>query len=130
MATVKTSQTFEDTIIDLAIAFEALYLSKGNKKQLSLSLRLRAAWFLGKDRKHRKQLYEVIKELYKCRSTVVHGGEFKKKTVTIDNDAIPMSEFITEAQDLCQISIIKFLQIYSKDGEYPNDDYWDNLILG
>ena len=126
----KTSQTFEDTIIDLAIAFEALYLSKGNKEQLSLSLRLRAAWFLGKDRKHRKQLYEVIKELYKCRSTVVHGGEFKKKIVTIDDDAIPMSEFITEAQDLCQISIIKFLQIYSEDGKYPNDDYWNDLILG
>ena len=119
----KTPQTFEDKIIDLGIAFEALYLSQGTKEQLSLSLRLRAAWFLGKDRKHRKQLYEVIKELYDCRSTVVHGGEFKKKTVTIDGGAIPMSEFITKAQDLCRNSILKILE----DGEFPD---WNDLILG
>ncbi len=121
-----TNKDSEDKIIDLGIAFESLYLSKGNKEQLSLSLRLRAAWFLGKDRKHRKQLYEVIKEFYNCRSTVVHGGEFKKKTVTIDDDTIPMSEFITRVQDLCRDSIIQIL----KDGKFPDNDYWDDLILG
>ena len=34
-----------------------------------------------------------------------------------------MAEFIVEAQDLCQQSIIKILE----DGKFPD---WNNLILG
>ena len=119
----KTSQTFENTIIDLAIAFEALYLSKGNKEQLGLSLRLRAAWFLGKNKEDRIFIYKVIKELYDCRSTVVHGGKFKNRPFTIDDEPISMSGFIKKGQDICRDSILKILE----QGEFPD---WDDLILG
>ena len=48
----------------------------------------------------------------------------------INKETIPVSELITEAQDLCQKSIVKILKKYSKDGKYPDDDYWNELILG
>ena len=77
-----------------------------------------------------KRLLKVFKKIYDCRSTIVHGGELNKRTVTIDKETIPMSELITEAQDLCQKSIVKILKKYSEEGKYPDDDFWNDLILG
>ena len=101
-----------------------------DKAVLSFRLRLRAAWFLGKDKDDRQRLLAVLKKIYDYRSTIVHGGELKKRDVTIDKKTIPMSELIADAQDLCQKSIVKILKKYSEDGKYPDDDYWNELILG
>ena len=125
----KTHQNSEDKIIDLCIAFESLYLS-GINDELKFRLSVRAAWFLGKNKDDRKRLLTVFKKIYDCRSTIIHGGELRKRTVTIDNETIPVSELITEAQDLCQKSIVKILKKYSEDGKYPDDNFWNNLILG
>ena len=124
----KTYQNSEDELIDLVIAFEAVYLPDAGESTFKLAVR--ASWYLGKDRGERKRLFAVFKELYKCRSTVVHGGELKKRTVTIDKETILMSDLIIEAQDLCQKSIVKILKKYSEDGKCPENEYWDNLILG
>ena len=127
----RQSKTYRnlDTMIDLCIAFESLYLP-GINDELKFRLGVRAAWFLGEDKDNRKRLLAVFKKIYDWRSTIVHGGEFKNRTVTIDEETIPVSELITEAQDLCQQSIVKILKKYSKDGKYPDDDYWNDLILG
>ena len=125
----KTYQNSEDKLIDLCIAFESLYLPD-IKDELKFRLSVRAAWFLGENKDDRKRLLTVFKKIYDCRSTIVHGGEFKNRTVTIDKETIPISELITEAQDLCQKSIVKIMEKYSEDGKYPNDDFWNNLILG
>lgn len=125
----KTHQNSEDKIIDLCIAFESLYLS-GINDELKFRLSVRAAWFLGKNKDDQKRLLTVFKKIYDCRSTIIHGGELRKRTVTIDNKTIPVSELITEAQDLCQKSIVKILKKYSEDGKYPDDNFWNNLILG
>ena len=124
----KTHQN-SDKMIDLCIAFESLYIPSRNDEK-TFRLGVRAAWFLGKDIDDRKRLLAVFKKIYDWRSTVVHGGELKKKTYTIDNKTITMSELITEAQDLCQKSIVRILKKYSEDGKYPDDDYWNDLILG
>ena len=100
----KTSQTPEDKIIDLAIALEALYLPDAGESTFKLAVR--ASWYLGKDREDRKKLFEEFKELYKCRSRVVHGGELKEN-VTIEEELIPMPKFVERSQDLCQQSIKK-----------------------
>lgn len=39
-------------------------------------------------------------------------------------------QLITEAQALCQQSIVKILKKYSKGEKYPDNDHWDSLILG
>ena len=125
----KTSQTYEDTIIDLAIAFEALYLPDTGESTFKLAVR--ASWYLGKNKKDREELLTVFKEFYKCRSAVIHGGDLeKKKNVTIGGDSIPISKFITRAQDLCRESIEKIMQYCLEEGKFPENDYWDDLILG
>ena len=120
----KTSQTLEDTVIDLGIALEALYLSDGTREQISLQFRLRASWFLGKDKEHRKRLIDEFKAIYDLRSRAVHSGMIPKKVkIRKGEDPTTTSEFIAKAQDLCRESILKILE----DGEFPD---WNDLILG
>ena len=123
----KTYQTSEDKIIDLAIAFEALYLP--DTGEATFKFAARASWYLGKDRKNRAELFEVFKELYKCRSRIVHGGELKEN-IAIEGKSVSIEKFITRAQDLCRDSIEKIMKQYSREGKFPKNDYWDNLILG
>ena len=124
----KTSRAREDKIIDLVIALEALYLSDRDvKSEYSFQLRLRAAWHLGKDQAHRKELMKDFRDIYEWRSTVVHTGKLPRKQIS-RNKKRPytpeeVSEFITRAQDLCRDSILKILE----DGKFPD---WNDLILG
>ena len=95
----------------------------------TFKLAVRASWHLGEDRGNRVKLFEVFKELYKCRSKVAHGGELKEN-VAIEEGSVPIEKFITRAQDLCRDSIEKIMKQCLKEGKFPKNDYWDNLILG
>ena len=112
-----------EKIIDLGIALEALYLSEGTREQLTLQFRLRASWYLGKDKEHRKRLIDEFKAIYNWRSTVVHTGKLPKKTKNTHFTKHEIKEFIEKAQDLCRDSIMKILE----DGKFPD---WNDLILG
>ena len=120
----KTSCSDVDKIIDLGIAFEALYLSDIDEPtELSFRLRLHAGWHLGKDKKDRKRLMKEFREIYDWRSSVVHKGKLpnkKKKTPFAPEE---VKQFIERAQDLCRQSIMKILD----DGNFPD---WNSLILG
>ena len=124
----KTRQTPKDRIIDLAIAFEALYLPTDNN-ELTFKLSVRASWYLADGKEDREVLLAVFKEFYKFRSRVVHGGE-PKENVTIRGKSIPVSQFVTKVQNLCLESIKKIMNHCLKEGKFPDNDYWDSLILG
>ena len=67
---------------------------------------------------------DEFKTIYILRSKAVHNGAVPEKIkVRKGEEAIPTSEFIPRAQDLCRDSIIKILE----DGEFPT---WNNLVLG
>ena len=119
----KTSQTFEDKIIDLGIALEALYLSEGTKEQLTLQFRLRAAWYLGENKEQRKALMKEFNVIYDWRSRVVHTGKLPNKIRKTAFTPEEVDAFITNAQDLCRDSIMKILE----NGKFPD---WNDLILG
>ena len=120
----KTSQAPEDKIIDLGIALEALYLSdRDGNSELSFQLRLRAAWHLGRDEAHRKELMKDFSKIYEWRSKVVHTGRLPKKTKKTPFTQQEIKEFTEKAQDLCRDSIMKILE----DGKFP---VWNDLILG
>ena len=122
----KTSKRDIDKIIDLGIAFEALYLPDGDERtELSFRFRLRAAWYLGTDKKDRDEYLEKFKAVYICRSKAVHRGKLKP-TVKIGEESVPTSEFIEIAQELCRNTILKMLV----KQKFPDKDYWDSLILG
>lgn len=125
----KTNQVPSDQIIDLAIAFEALYLPDRGESTFKLSAR--ASWYLGNGKKHREELLAVFKQFYKFRSTVVHGEKPKEEeNVKIKGEPIPIPEFITIVQNRCRESIEKIMNHCLKEGGFPNNDYWDSLILG
>ena len=120
----KTPEAPIDQLIDLAIAFEALYLSDTND-ELTFKLGVRAAWYLGEDKADRQKLLKKFKDIYKRRSNAVHNGQLNK-TVRFGEEDIHRSEFIKRVQCLCRRSIMKML----KKEYFPNSDYWDNLIIG
>ena len=88
-------------MIDLGIAFEALYLPKGNREQLSFQFRLHAAWHLGRNKADRAMLMDEFKAIYVLRSKAVHNGEVSEKIqIRKGEERIDTSEFIPRAQDL------------------------------
>ena len=113
-----------DKMIDLGIALEALYLSDIHE-ELTFRLRVRAAWYLGKDKEHRKELLKQFRDIYSCRSSAVHNGKLDDMA-RFGEESIPPSDFIKRTQDLCRESIIKMLN----DKRFPDSDYWDSLIVG
>lgn len=121
----KTEDNPVDKIIDLGIAFESLYVpskTPGKNRKISFNLRNNASRYLGKDKADQKTLKAKFKAIYELRCDAVHEGQLDKE-IEIDQKIIPISKFITEAQDLCRQSIIKIL----KDGKFPD---WNSLILG
>ena len=76
----KADRNSVDKIIDLGIAFEALYLSDIRETtELSFRLRLHAAWHLGENEEDRKALMKEFGEIYRWRSAVVHKGNCRTK---------------------------------------------------
>ena len=118
----KTDKDPVDKIIDLGIAFEALYVPDSGRGEIRFKLAVRAAWHLGKDKDDRNKLLTKFKQIYDHRSNAVHSGKLDEK-VKFGGERIPISEFIEKAQDLCRESIMKILE----DGQYPD---WNDLILG
>ena len=118
----KTSANFVDKMIDLGIAFEALYVPDSGRGEIRFKLAVRAAWHLGKNKDDRNKLLTKFKQIYDHRSNAVHSGQLDEK-VKFGGGRIPISEFIEKAQDLCQKSIMRVLE----DGQFPD---WNDLILG
>ena len=68
-------------MIDLGIAFEALYLSETDyNREIRFRFSLHAAWHLEEKKEQRKALMEEFKAIYDWRSTVVHTGKLPNKT--------------------------------------------------
>ncbi len=70
-------QGLEDKLVDYMIAVEALFMKKEERSELVHRLSLRVARLLGRDFKERQDIQKEVKEYYKKRSSVVHGGETK-----------------------------------------------------
>ena len=65
-----------DAAIDLGIALESLYLSdmQDDRGELSFRLRIRSARLLRVTEADRKQISDLMRDIYKLRSTAVHTG--------------------------------------------------------
>lgn len=112
----KGERIIEDAMIDLGIALESIYLRDINEPgELTLRLRIRAAWFLGKNASDRQSVMNSMGKTYKLRSSAVHTGTTGD---TANSEAIRAS-----AEDLCLQSIQKIIQ----KGKFPD---WNSLVLG
>ena len=113
-----------DKMIDLGIAFEALYVPDGGG-DITYKFSIRAARHLGKDKEDRNKLLTKFKQIYDCRSKAVHNGKLEEMP-KFGKRRIPASDLIKKSQNFCRKSIMKVLN----DGCPPNKDYWNNLMLG
>ena len=111
-----------DQMIDLGIAFESIYLGGDHRGKLSLTLRTRAAWFLGKNAEERESILREFKVIYDCRSRAVHSGRLDD-FVKVGKKPTPLDEFLAMAQNRCADSIKKIIE----RGGFPD---WDKLITG
>ncbi len=112
-----------DQIIDLGIAFEAIYLDE-TKEQLSYTFRTRAAWYLGEDLSERQRYRDLFKKFYNYRSNAVHTGRIASAKKTRDaNESKKIRSLLNDADKLCVASIIKVIN----DGGFPD---WETLVLG
>jgi len=61
-------------LLDLTIAFEAIYLNdQESRNELSFRLCIRASRFLESEPNEREKVYDIIHDLYKYRSKIAHG---------------------------------------------------------
>ena len=118
----KTSQEDVDSMIDLGIAFESLYVPDSSG-EITFKLGVRAALHLRDDLANRKALKKTFGEIYSWRSTAVHTGELPNKTRNTPFTQEEVDEFIEEAQNYCRDSILKIL----KEGKFPAN--WDDLMF-
>lgn len=63
----------------MVLALETLYLPK-REQELGFRLRLYVAKSLGRSKDERMKIFEEVKNIYKVRSEIVHGGHAKKLT--------------------------------------------------
>ena len=108
----KIAQSDEDKLIELRIAFEALY-KVSNPTEKSFRLAFYCAWHLGENSKQRHVIFKTLKKFYATASNVVHAGKSK----AIEEGLIP------EVQDLCREGIFKRL----RETEEPQ---WTELCVG
>lgn len=73
-----TYKRVEETIIDLAISAEALFIQK--KMGISKNLKQRLSNFIAIDESERIEIKKRIGEFYKLRCDIVHGRGLKKNT--------------------------------------------------
>lgn len=108
-----SSQRFdkEDKVIDLMIAFEALFLNEN--AELSFKLSLRVARFLADDCDS-SELFEFMKKAYNLRSKFVHGEGLKPRSKDNIMRDLEIKITIKKLYEILRLSIGKYVKNFSK----------------
>ena len=110
----KTTASMLDAMIELRIAFEALYEIGGNTEK-GFRLATYAAWHLGENVEERRECFQVISSLYGEASKILHASGSKKTREVPD--------LIAQALDYCYRGIMKRR---NEDGQVK----WTDLSMG
>lgn len=121
----------EDKLIDMMIAFEALYLT--DNAELSYKLATRAAFILGIDKKksEQKEIYLFFKKAYAIRSEIVHGSKHldQKKIKLPNGKEISVQEFILQLEDYLRQSILHFISLPMELSVKERTKYLDQIMF-
>lgn len=102
----------EDQLIDLMIAFEALFL-KGEKGGPSPGriVAVACSTLLGKNEKEREEIKHTLLEAYSARNHIVHGSEYPRLKPMDNGDVLidTLSELVSKVDDYLRESIKRFL---------------------
>jgi hypothetical protein len=121
----------EDKIIDLLVAAEALLLSDGSYTgEVKYRLTQRIAIFLATTRDDRKTIFSRMRVAYDLRSTVAHGGRYKKQLPKKGDGTVPTTdEFVWQIQEYVRIAVIKSVQLANQTSGSGSLLNWDDLCL-
>lgn len=100
----------EDQIIDLMIAFEALFVKATS--ELSFRLTLTMVTFLEKHFQ-REWLYSFMKKAYTLRSKIAHGSEPSKKDLKVLGREWSMKEFTLGLTEILRVSMNEYVKNHS-----------------
>lgn len=123
----------EDKLIDLLIAAEALFLNDAGDEtyrgELQYRLAQRAGFFLGSDPAVRKKINQHMKDAYKLRSQVVHGGKMRPLRRD-DGSLIDLEEFVDTTRVYLRDALHKMVNLAIQSQPSAKLVNWDELIFG
>lgn len=99
----------EDRLIDIVIAFEALFLG-GGKGNLPIGQKIANAssTLMGKSDKEKEEIKHFLAKAYSLRNSVVHGVEIEQPIV-MKSEQLWLDEFVLKLEDYLRKSIKKSL---------------------
>lgn len=103
----------DDRLIDHAIAFEALCLPESN--ELSYRLSVRVACLLEQESQKRQETFDVMKDAYRLRSKMVHGGEV---------DTSKLAEITSRTEEYLRRCIKRVLELLQR---HSHNEIVENL---
>lgn len=118
----------EERLIAIAVALEALF-SPGDSREYNFRISQTAAQLLGDTPSEKKTIYDEIKELYKLRSSLMHGSYNVK---SIYEGSFVTHEKIDMWSSLIRKGILRFLTMYLRGKRSGNDlvKFRDDLLKG
>jgi hypothetical protein len=120
-----------DSIVDLMIAAESLFLSEMDEKyrgELSYRLATRAASLLGTTLEERLRLYKFMRRAYDARSVIVHGGTPDEADLrTFDGGRSSVETFATELEEVVREALKITLAALISGEPFPPD--WEGLLF-
>jgi hypothetical protein len=122
----------EDRIIDLLIAAEALFLSDTGgetyRGELQYRLAQRAGVLLGGDPAGRLKVYRHMREAYKLRSKVVHGGNPGQLRLE-DGRPVSLEEFVETTKVYLRLALRKIIDLALQSQSSAELVKWDESIF-
>lgn len=126
LADAETRTKPHDKIIDAVVGMEALLLHKLNA-ELSFRFALRYSTLFETSDEVR-DAFRLGRDLYKLRSTVVHGGK-ANDFYQIGHEKLALSDAAHRAVESLRHLVRHFLP-QAKRAPYKDDAFWENSILG
>ena len=123
--------SLEDSLVDLMIVGEALFLSDQSKDrgELGYRLRQRAAKLLGGSGRPWREVQAVVGRAYDLRSRVVHGADLPL-SVKVDGSKLEISAFIARLSEVVRECLVISVHEYATNKNFATAAYWDELIMG
>lgn len=119
-----------ERLLDIGIAFEAIFLNDGNHQELKYRLSLRAAKLLGKTLEERRNIFHIVKNLYDLRSAIAHGGTLNDKKRNDNNKKL--EQVLIHAPRILKKAIIEMILGNAPRGltKEKLQNWWLDLELG
>ena len=107
----------EDSVVDVCIALEALFVDTKNEQQKRMLISRRGSWYFADSQAERDRTRDLLKEFYDLRSEIVHGDPPAAQTAREEAGAARQRRELTaKVLDLARASLKDMI-----DEGRPND---------